>query len=387
MFKRKETADVAIIGGGVIGLTLARALRQRGVREVMLIERGRLGMEASWAAGGILAPQVEADHAGDFFRLVCASRDLYPAFAESLQEETGIEVEFDRSGTLCVGFTARDETELRRRYEWQVNEGLEVDWLTGDQARRLEPCLSPNIGAAMRLPNDWQVENRRLVAALISANQKLDVQLVTDCEVVALLIEGESVRGVETSQGSVATPIVVVAAGAWSSSIILPGAPMIDLEPVRGQMICFVMNPDTDSKMARHVIYGPRGYLVPRRDGRLLAGSTDERVGFDRRVSEEGINAIRAMALEIAPATAGLSFSSWAGFRPRAADGLPVLGPTEDIRGLFYATGHYRNGILLAPITGELIARAIVDGDVGAVATPFSPDRFSQRTAPAAIAV
>jgi glycine oxidase len=169
-------------------------------------------------------------------------------------------------------------------------------------------------------------------------------------------------------------------------------------------MLCFAADPDTNSNMARHVIYGPRGYLVPRRDGRILAGSTAERVGFDRRVTEEGINTIKAMAREIAPAIVGLSLvSSWAGFRPHAKDGLPVLGPTEDIRGLFYATGHYRNGILLAPITGELIAgaivdgavrasvdgavRAIVDGAVRASATPFSPDRFSQRTTNRAIAV
>lgn len=388
VFSPTRTSDVIIIGGGVIGLTLARALRHRGVREVMLIERCRPGAEASWAAGGILAPQVEADHADDFFRLACASRDLYPAFAASIQEETGIDVEFDRSGTLCVGFTPEDQAELRRRYEWQASEGLEVDWLTGAEARRLEPSLSPHVGSALRLPNDWQVENRRLVAALISANQKLDVQLVKDWEVVALRIEGETIRGVETSRESVATPIVVVAAGAWSSFIVSPGAPLIELEPVRGQMLCFAEDPNTDSRMARHVICGPRGYLVPRRDGRVLAGSTAERVGFDKRVTDEGIHAISAMAREIAPAITDLSLvSSWAGFRPRAKDGLPVLGPTEDIRGLFYATGHYRNGILLAPITSELIAGAIVDGVVRAGATPFSPDRFGQRTTHEAIAV
>lgn len=373
MFKPKETADVAIIGGGVIGLTIARALRHRGVRKVMLIEREQPGAEASWAAGGMLAPQVEADHADDFFRLLCASRDLYPAFAQSLHEETGIDVELDRSGTICVGFTPLDEEELRRRYEWQAREGLQVEWLSGDEARRLEPCLTAKVASALRLPNDWQVENRRLVEALVRANQKLEVELVTDCAVTALQIEKETVRGVETSSGFVDAPIVVIAAGAWSSLIGLPGSPLIKIEPVRGQMLCFA----TDSNIVRHVIYSPRGYLVPRRDGRALAGSTAEHVGFEKRVTDAGTNAIKAMAFEVAPAMAGLALvSSWAGLRPRAPDDLPVLGASEETKGLFYSTGHYRNGILLAPITGEVIADAIVQGVMPASLAAFSPDRF-----------
>jgi glycine oxidase len=376
MFKPRGTADVAIIGGGVIGLTIARALRQRGVREVMLIERGRPGAEASWAAGGILAPQVEADHADDFFRLACASRDLYPAFAAALKEETGIDVELDRSGTLCLGFTPKEEEELRRRYEWQASVGLQVEWLSGDEARRLEPCISANVASALRLPNDFQVENRRLVEALVKANERLGVQLTTDCAVSALLIEDEKVRGVETSSGFVAAPIVVVAAGAWSSLIDSWGLslPPIQVEPVRGQMLCFAARP----QIAQHVIYSARGYLVPRCDGRVLAGSTVEHVGFDKQVTDDGIKAIKAMALEIAAAIAGLPLvDSWAGFRPRAKDDLPVLGPREEVEGLFYATGHYRNGILLAPVTGERIADAIVDEVVPASLSAFSPNRFT----------
>jgi glycine oxidase len=362
-----------IIGGGVIGLAIARALRHRGVRKVMLIERGQAGAEASWAAGGMLAPQVEADHLDDFFRLACASRDLYPAFAQSLQEETGIDVELDTTGTLCLGFTLQDGAELRRRYQWQTSEGLQVEWLSGNEARGLEPCLSANVASALHLPNDWQVENRRLVEALVSANKKLDVQLVTDCAVTALRIEHETVRGVETSQGFVAAPIVVVAAGAWSSLIVSPSSPLIEIEPVRGQMLCF----SARAEIARHVIYSPRGYLVPRRDGRVLAGSTAEHVGFDKRVTDDGMNAIKAMALEITAAIAGWPvIDSWAGFRPRAKDGLPILGPCAGIRGLLYATGHYRNGILLAPITGQVIAEAIVDRVMPASLNAFSPDRF-----------
>ena len=367
------TANVVIIGGGVIGLTIARALSQRGVRDVMLIERGRPGAEASWAAGGILAPQVEVDHQDEFFQLACASRDLYPEFAESLKEETGVDVELDTTGTLCLGFTPSDEEELRRRHQWQTGEGLQVEWLTGDEARRLEPCVAANVASALRFPRDIQVENRRLVDALVRSNEELGVQLVINSAVTALRIKDERVCGVETSNGFVAAPIVVVAAGAWSSLIDSPSLPPIQVEPVRGQMLCFYADPH----IARHVIYSPRGYLVPRRDGRVLAGSTVEQVGFDKRVTDDGVSAIKAMALEIVPTLADLPLlASWAGLRPRAPDDLPVLGPCAEIGGLLYATGHYRNGILLAPITGLVIAAAIVDGIVPESLTTFSPNRF-----------
>src|SRR5258706_7202669 len=165
-FGSHQTANVVIIGAGVIGLTIARALAQRGVREVMLIERGQPGAEASWAAGGILAPQVEVDHQDDFFQLACASRDLYPEFAASLKEETGVDVELDTTGTLCLGFTEEDEAELRRRYEWQQSEGLEIERLTGDQVRRLESCVSDKGVFGLRFPRDFQIANRRLFTAL-----------------------------------------------------------------------------------------------------------------------------------------------------------------------------------------------------------------------------
>ena len=370
-----ETADIVIIGAGVIGLTIARALRHRGAREVMLIERGRPGAEASWAAGGILAPQLEVDHQDAFFELACASRDLYPQFADSLKEETGVDVELDATGTLCLGFTRLDEEELRRRYEWQTGEALQVEWLTGDEARRLEPCISASVRCALRFPRDIQVENRRLVEALLRADEELGVQFAIDTTVTGLRIKDEKVCGVETSNGIVATPMVVVAAGAWSSLIDSPGLPPIQVEPVRGQMLCFAAEP----KLAQHVIYSARGYLVPRRDGRVLAGSTAEQVGFDKRVTDDGVSEIRSMAREISPAIERLPIiDSWAGFRPRSPDNLPILGSCTEIGGVFYATGHYRNGILLAPITGKVIADAIVDGVFPANLKTFSPDRFRQ---------
>jgi len=378
MFTPKETADVVIVGGGVIGLTIARALRKRCVRDVVLIERGQLGAEASWAAGGILGPQIESDRADDFFQLACASRDLYPAFANALNEESGTDVELDAAGTLYLAFTQEEGSKIRHRYDWQTKAGLAVELLSAAEARALEPCISAKVRGALRFPHDVSVESRKLVEALAIANEKLGVRVVTDCEVRAVRVEHTQVCAVETSQGVVSAPIVVLAAGAWTSLINSPDAslPAIEMEPVRGQMLCFAARP----QIARHVLYSSRGYLVPRRDGRVLAGSTAERVGFDKTVTDEGMNAIKTMAQEIAPPVAGFPLvSSWAGFRPRAADGLPVLGPWEGIKGLFYATGHYRNGILLAPVTGELVAKAIVEGATPPLLKVFSPGRFARQ--------
>jgi len=244
--------------------------------------------------------------------------------------------------------------------------------LTADDARALEPCISSHVRCALRFPNDLQVENRRLVEALLIANDKLGMRLATTTNVSEVQIEAGKVLGVETSAGFAAAPVVVLAAGAWTSRIKSNSA-LISIEPVRGQMLCFESRP----QIARHVIYSSRGYLVPRRDGRLLAGSTTEQVGFDRRVTGDGVNAIRSLASEISPATERLPLiDSWAGFRPRAEDDFPVLGPDDESDGLFYATGHYRNGILLAPITGELIAAAIVDHARSPGLAAFSPQRF-----------
>lgn len=372
--KESEPADVLIIGGGVIGLTIARTLARRGVTKVIVAEKNEFGREASWAAGGILAPQVETDKDDDFFRLACASRNLYRVFAESLQSETGVDVQLDTTGTLHVAFTEAEAAELRNRLTWQRAQGLAVEWLEGDAARKLEPALSANVRCALRFPHDFQIENRRLVDALLIANERLGVRLCRDCEALSLTIENGRVAGAESSKGRFSASSVVLAAGAWTSSIVsATKLPQIEIIPVRGQMLCF----EPPKPIARHVIYSARGYLIPRADGRLLAGSTSEEVGFEKRVTEKGVNAIRSLAVEIAPALKSWSIiDSWAGFRPRAKDGLPILGPTRRVAGLFYATGHYRNGILLAPITGELIAEAILSGANPPMLLPFLPDRF-----------
>jgi glycine oxidase len=368
-----QRADVVIVGGGVIGLAVARALAQRGLCDVLLIERAGLGAEASSAAAGMLAPQAEADRPDDLFYLTCQSRDMYPAFAAGLREETGIDVELETAGTLYLAFNEQDATELERRYEWQSRAGLPISILSPDEARQLESSVSQEVQLALKFPLDTQVENRRLLVALATSNEQLGVKLATETAVTSLKSDREKVCGVETSRGFVATEQVVIAGGAWSSMLQDKALPDLGIEPVRGQMLCLAANPQIFS----HVIYSPRGYLVPRRDGRLLAGSTTEHAGYDKRVTAAGIKSITSAALEITSRIGSLAVTaSWAGLRPRAADGLPVLGPCAEIAGVFYATGHYRNGILLAPITAELIAEAVVNKVSSRFLNIFSPDRF-----------
>jgi glycine oxidase len=375
MNQTSDRADVVIIGGGVIGLAVARALALSGVRDVLLIERNSLGGESSGAAAGMLAPQAEANRAHEFFDLTCKSRDMYPAFAAALMDETGIDIELETTGTLYLAFTEHDAAELQRRYEWQSKAGLSIEKLSAAEVRQLEPAINESVRGALKFPLDTQVENRRLLSALAAANEKLNVRLETGTSVTSLGIERDRVTGVETSRGFIAADAVVIASGAWSSQLGAGDKALPDLriKPVRGQMLCF----EPTSPLTRHVIYSPRGYLVPRRDGRLLAGSTTEHAGFEKEVTEAGRHSIITAAVEISPQMASLGLTdSWAGLRPRAADTLPVLGPCAEIAGVYYATGHYRNGILLAPITAELIAGAIVDKVFPEKLGIFSPDRF-----------
>lgn len=384
----KRGADVVVVGGGVIGLAVARELTLRGAR-VVVVEAGDLGMEASHAAGGMLAPQSEADRDGDFFRFKCASRDRFPGFAGALRGETRWDVELEQAGTLYVGFTEEDEEELEARRRWQTEAGLAVERLTGEEARSFEHALSPRVRLALRFPRDWQVENRRLLLALAeSVEEHHGARVLRATRVEGVRVRGRRVEGIQTSRGFVAAGAVVLAAGARTSHVALffddgdeaPGTKLAHhprVVPVRGQMVSLAQ-PPSFLPAVRHVVYSPRGYLIPRRDGRLLAGSTTEEAGFDKSVTAGGLHKILTNAFEIMPEAGGFRVAdTWAGLRPRADDALPVIGESCEVEKLFYATGHYRNGILLAPLTGEIVA-SLVAGRAAALAElPFKIETFS----------
>ncbi len=367
-------SEVLIIGGGVIGLSIARELHLRGVRDITLLERNVCGEESSWAAGGMLGPQAEADEAGPFFDICSRSRDLYPAFAEALLTETGIDIELDRSGTLYAAFTDDDERHLNGRFEWQSKAGLAVERLTADDTRRAEPFISPDVRMSLLFPNDWQLDNRKLLAALRHYAEIIGIEIRENTHVESLTIENGRVTGASTSGGTFTAGKTVLATGAWTSLIKLGDMAMpFAVTPVRGQIICL----RTAKRVFESVVYSRRGYIVPRADGRILAGSTTEFTGFTKGVTDQAASDLRNMAFEIAPSMDNLQvIDSWSGLRPMAADGLPVLGEIEGLDRLFVATAHYRNGILLAPLTAKLAADHLIDGRTDKRLSGFSPNRF-----------
>ena len=353
--------ETVIIGGGVIGLSIARELKRRGVERVCVLERGALGREASWAAAGILAPQVEADEDGEFFRLCYESNRMYPAFAAELKDETGLDIELDRRGIVYVGFDDEDEREFENRLAWQSAAGLNVERLDRSQLKTLEPGVSDKARCGLLFPDDGQVENRKLVDALAASARSLGVRVVEGVEVTGVSVEGDRVVGVETADDRIPADRVVIATGAWSSHIELGDAALpVSVKPIKGQMICY----QPDEIKVSYVVYSRRGYLVPRADGRLLAGATAEDVGFDSSTTADGLRSLQESAAEIAPGLAGYEVKDhWAGLRPYADGGLPYIGAVGGAEGLFAAVGHFRNGILLTPITARMIADAVLGTD------------------------
>ncbi len=370
------SSDVLIVGAGVIGLAVARELRRSGVGKVTVVEKGVCGLESSWAAGGMLGPQAEADEGGAFFDLCVASRDLYPEFAAELLDETGIDIELDRSGTLHLAFSEAGSLKLHERFAWQTEARLPVGRLSAKEVRRAEPFVSPDVREGLFFANDWQVENRRLLDALTAYANNNGIRVVENAEVECLLVESNTVTGAVANGERFQADHIVLATGAWTSLIKIGVAEMpFRIEPVRGQMVVL----QTAKRLFQHVIYSHRGYLVPRKDGRVLAGSTSEMAGFDRSITSEAAVSLRSMASEIAPSTAGLpTVDQWSGLRPFVFDGLPIIGDLSGIGGLTIATAHYRNGILLAPITAKLAAGSIMNKSV--TDATFSPDRFRLRS-------
>ncbi len=384
-----KTSEVLIIGGGVIGLSIVRALHKKNVGKITILERGRIGRESSFAAAGMLAPQSEADKADEFFHFCSDSRNLYRNFAEELLNETDIDVELDCSGTLYLAFSERDAEEIRRRFEWQKKSGLAVEHLSAEEVRKIEPFVSPNVREALFFPDDWQVENRKLLAALAKYANLNDIEIIENAEVKNFIIEDHSkIVGAETVEGKFFAEKIILAAGAWTSLIsdwttfteldgVIRG--LLTVRPIRGQMISF----KAAKRLFAKVIYTTRGYIVPRGDGRILAGATVEDVGFDKSLTDSGIEFLRRNAFEIAPDLANLKISEkWAGLRPRTTDGLPILGTLpQRFENFFLATAHYRNGILLAPLTAKILADKIADGVDSKYLEIFGISRFYRMTA------
>jgi len=365
------TYDVVVIGAGIVGAAVGREVAKAGA-SVVVLDRELPGGQASWAAAGMLAPQAESDGPGSFLDLLLRARDGFAELVRSLEAETGIGLGYRRDGALLLSLTAEDDAAIEARFEWQRAAGLPVERLSGAEARHLEPAISPATRSALRFAGDDQVDNRMLTKALWFSAAAAGAEMRIGERVVAIQLDPEP--AVELEQGTrIAARTIVLAAGSWSA--LIGGLPRrLPVEPVHGQLLSITAAPPR----LRHVCASPRGYLVPRADGRIIAGTTVERVGFRTRVTPAGLHRVASVLVEIAPDLAELPLQDhWSGLRPGTPDGLPILGPDPDHPVLVYATGHFRNGILLGPLTGRLIADVALGRDPEVDLTPYSITRFS----------
>lgn len=340
-----DSADCIIAGGGLIGLLSALYLAREGLA-VTVLERGELCRESSWAGGGIISPLIPWDYPDAVTDLVSWSQRHYPALVDELLAETGIDPELTRSGMLLLDTLADDAVR-----DWADRHGVTLEVLLPDAVQAAEPSLAPVSGTALRLPAVAQVRNPRLCAALRARLEQLGVRLCEHAGVDGVRTAHDRVLGVETGQGFRPAERVVIAGGAWSASL-WPGAGL-PVSPVRGQMLQFRTQPG----LLRHIVLSKGYYLIPRRDGLVLAGSTLEYTGFDKSTTAQARELLLAEAVRIAPVLARCPVvHHWAGLRPGTSDGVPFICEHTEIKGLYLNAGHFRNGVVMGPASAQLLA-------------------------------
>ncbi len=359
--------DVVVVGAGIVGAAVAERLARAG-KSVALVERGAVGAEASWTAAGLLTPVHPWNYPKPLLALDDESAELWPGLAAHLRETTGIDIELRQTGLLTLITNDEDEAAADQRTEWRRSRGEVVERLDGDATRALEPVLSDGIRGALLCPGFAQLRNHRVAPALALAAQRAGATAREHEPVLALCEDGDRVTGVHTPHGVLNAGEVVLAAGAWSASLLGPG--VVVTTPARGQMLLLRGRPGE----LRHMVLSAGDYLVPRMDGRILAGSTVEYVGFDRRVTVSGVRKISDAIERLTPGLSELPVEgTWAGLRPDTPDSLPLLGALRP--GLIMATGHFRSGIMLAPVTAEIVLE-LIDGTQARDLSAFRPDRF-----------
>jgi glycine oxidase len=369
------THDVIIAGAGIIGSSIAFELAARGVR-VVVFDQQLPGMEASWAAAGMLSPPPDSASAIPLVPLARASLALYPNFIATVEEASGQKCNYRARGAIEAFFSSDAERHLSTLVALHHGLGLPTEVLRPEEALKLEPALNRELRAAALMTFEACVDNRALTSAVIAAAKVRGVEFRTEHRVEAILREENRCTGIVANGERTSAATTVIAAGCFSANIA--GAEKYaPVKPVRGQMAA-LRSAEVDLK---YVLRGERGYIVPRGNGLCVAGSTLENVGFEKRVTPAGIERILAMAQELVPALAGAEIAdTWSGLRPDSPDHLPLLGPT-DLPGLVIATGHYRNGILLTPITAKLIAEWMTEKRASFAWDDFSPSRFSRDAA------
>lgn len=366
---------IVIVGGGIMGLGIGWYLARAG-QEVEILERGEAGRGASWAAGGMLAPHAESEPGEESLTpLLVEGLRRWPDFVKELEAETGMSVDYRQDGALLVALDQDDARKFRFWYEFLRDLKQPVEWLSGYEVRKMEPYLSRSAVAAIWSPHDYHVNNQLVVLALRKAFEQAGGRLREHTPVEEVVISNGRVQGVRAGGEMVEADVVVIAAGAWSRD--LPGLPESvrpPVRPVKGQVVILQMPPD--EPLLQRVVWCVDAYLVPRSNGHLLVGATVEEVGFDPHLTAGGVYHLLRRAWELLPAVYDLPIVDMlVGFRPTSRDDAPILGPTE-VEGLVMATGHHRNGILLAPITAQTVSHFILTGELPPEIRPFTLERF-----------
>lgn len=339
--------DCVVVGGGIIGMLSARELALGGM-SVTVLERGMTGRESSWAGGGILSPLYPWRYPDAVTALAQWGQQRYSAVAQSLLTRSGIDPEWQQSGMLILDCAERDGATA-----WANRTGATIELIDRDAVAQCEPSVMARHDAALWMPEVAQVRNPRLLQALRSTLEKLGVAFREQCEVTDLQQLNGTISGVQTTQGVVNAASVVVAGGAWSQALLRESAPLIDVQPVRGQMLLYKGSPG----MLKRMVMGEGHYVIPRKDGHVLVGSTVEYVGFDKSTTESAAVELRQVAEMLVPALSGLPVvKHWAGLRPGSPEGVPYIGEHPEISGLFLNTGHFRNGVVLGLGSARLLS-------------------------------
>lgn len=366
-------SDVVVVGGGIVGCAIAYELARRGV-QVQVIERRLVGSGATQASAGVLAPYVEAYHRSNLLELATRSLDLYDDFISHVVEDSGISVQYRRTGTLEVAADAEAATRLFAIRRMCASHGVGAKWLNAEEARNAESQLSNGIYGALLIASHGFVGAYDLTEALRRSAVAHGTRFLTSQSVVRVTSIDSGVR-IETSGDTVTCASAVIAAGSWSGLVEITGAKPLPVHPVRGQLLHLGWR---EQPLTR-VVWSDGCYLVPWGDGSVLVGATVEKVGFDERSTVAGLRDLIEAARQIVPGVVDASFeAARVGLRPATPDEMPIIGQSSVIPGLVYATGHFRNGILLAPITGMLVAGLIVDHVQDAVLDSTAPSRFGE---------
>lgn len=348
----KHKYDAIVVGGGVIGGSIAYNLAKRGSK-VLLLEKDQLASKSSGAAAGMLGAQAELEGDSPLFPLAKRSREMFPHIAKELQEVSGVDIEFVNKGMFKVALSNEEASQLKNIIDIQRNAGEEAEWFSTEELQKVEPLLANEIKGGIYIPKDGQVSAPQLSKAFFQSAAVLGAEIKEFTAVHSFIFEKKKVIGVETDDGNFYCENIIVANGAWSRQLLEKSGLELTVYPVKGE--CFFVK--THKPLLEKTIFSHGCYLVPKSGGRILVGATVKPHSFDRKVSLEGIATLMEKAKKLLPVIAEAEWEkAWAGTRPQTADGLPYISEHPEYHGLFIATGHFRNGILLSPITGELTA-------------------------------